>query len=119
MNVLQKAPNVVVVCVTVLVGLAIAGEIVLAATGKPATDFTQLINNILTGLSVVGGGGALLYAGASARSAHNTEQQLNGSLDKRISDAIQTALSAHDAEVHGVSPSVPPPLNASDGKQNG
>jgi hypothetical protein len=115
MNVLQKAPNIVVACVTTIILATIAGVVLLTITGHSTTDFSYLIGNILSGLGVLGSGGAFLYASASARSAHNVEEQTNGTMDERISNGIQRALLAHDIEVHGVSPSVPPPLNTPGG----
>jgi hypothetical protein len=98
--------------VTILIGLAIACVTILVVTGHNTSELDNLITNILAGLSVLGGGGAFLYASASAKSAHNVEEQTNGTLDTKISSAIKSALLEHDAEVHGVNPTVPPPLNA-------
>lgn len=109
---LQKASNVVVVCVTVLILAAIAGAIFLIYKGKGTSDFTGVITTLMSALSLLGVGGTWLYSAAGAKSSHNAEQQTNGSLDARITTAISTALMTHDTLVHGVVPQIPPPLLA-------
>lgn len=109
MTVLQKAPNIVVACATILIVTAISGVVVLVALGKNPGEVEHLIGVIMQGIAVLAGSGAFIYAGAAARSASNAEGQLNGNLDKKIQESIKTALIAHDAEVHGTAPTVPPP----------
>lgn len=108
MDVLGKAPNLVVVCATVLIGLAIAGVILLIALGRSTEEFAHIVQVVLTGLGVVSGTGAWLYAGASAKSGHNVEERLNGQLDGRIAEAVQIALLKHDAVLKGGSDGTSP-----------
>lgn len=89
MGVFSKAPNIVVVCVTILIGLAITGVVVLLAIGRSADELTHIINVVFQGLGVLAGSGAFLYASASAKSGHNVEKKLNGELDARIENAIE------------------------------
>lgn len=97
MDVFRRASNVVVVCVTILIGLALAGVIVLAALGRNSDMVEHLITTVLNGLGVVAGTGAWLYASAGANTSKNVEKQLNGNLDKRIADA----LAQHESDEHG------------------
>lgn len=109
MTVLQKAPNVVVVCATVLVGVTIVCVAALIALGKNPGQVETIVATLLQGAGVLVGSGAFLYAGAAARSSSNAESQLNGALDAKIRTAITETLLAHDIEVHGAAPTVPPP----------
>lgn len=110
MNVLQKAPNIVVVCATIIVCVALGGVVILIALGRNTNNLTAVIDTLLQGAGVLVGSGAFLYAGAAARSSSNAEGQLNGALDKKIQNALHTALMAHDVEVHGAQPTVPSPV---------
>jgi len=92
MQVFSKAPNVVVVCATVIVGLTIAGVILLIALGRSSEELTHLVQYILQSLGAVSGGGALLYAAASAKSGENVEKELNGRFDARVRTAVMRAL---------------------------
>lgn len=96
MSVLERAPNIVVVCATILIGLAISGIVVLIALGRSTEEFTHIVTVVLNGLAVFSGAGALLYAGASAKTGHVVEQKLNGELDARIIKAVGDAMLQHD-----------------------
>lgn len=108
MKVLSKAPNVVVVCATIIVVCAIAGVTILIALGRNADEVTHIINIILNGLAVFASGGALLYAGAGAKSGEVVEKRLNGELDARIRKSVHQALmsAASDARVADAQPEV-------------
>lgn len=100
--VLQKASNVVVVCVTLIAAMLILGMVFLIYKGR--ADLKDAMT-LVTGL---GAAFAWLYSSAGANSGHNVEKQLNGQLDARL----KALLAEHDAEVHGSAPTVPPPSNA-------
>lgn len=107
---LQKAPNVVIVCLTAVIIAAIGVTGWLVTTGHSASEVKDILGTVLGGLSTVAAGGAWLYASASAKSGDNVEKQLNGNLDARMAVMLQKALLTHDIEVHGANPTVPPPL---------
>lgn len=100
MNVLSKAPNVIVVCVTLILMAVIVGSTVLIATNHDPSQLQKILPTVLSGLAALSGAGAWLYAGASAQSGTNVEKQLNGTLDKKIGDAVTTALQAHSLTSH-------------------
>lgn len=100
MSVLQKAPNVIIVCVTLIIVSVIIGTTLLIATNHDPSQLQKILPTVLSGLAALSGAGAWLYAGASAQSGTNVEKQMNGSLDKKIGDAITTALSAHAQTSH-------------------
>ena len=100
MSVLQKAPNVIVVCVTVIVLAVILGSTALIITNHDPSQLQKIIPTILSGLATLAGAGAWLYAGASAQSGTNVERQMNGTLDKKIGDAVTSAMTAHALTSH-------------------
>lgn len=100
MNVLSKAPNVIVVCVTLVIVSVIIGTTILIATNHDPSQLQKILPTVLSGLAAVSGAGAWLYAGASAQSGTNVEKQMNGTLDKKIGDAVSAAISAHAQAAH-------------------
>ena len=100
MNVLQKAPNVIVACVTVIIVSVIVGSTVLIATNHDPSQLQKILPTVLSGLAALSGAGAWLYAGASAQSGTNVEKQMNGTLDKKIGDAVTSAMTAHSLTSH-------------------
>jgi hypothetical protein len=112
MSVLQKAPNVVVACATIIASLSIVCVALLIALGKDPTEIQHILGTLLNGVAALAGGGAFIYAAASARSSDNVEKQLNGPLNDKLHQTIHAALLAHDIEVHGAAPTVPPPIIA-------
>lgn len=100
MNVLQKAPNVIVVCVTLIIVSVIVASTVLIVTNHDPSQIQKILPTVLSGLAALSGAGAFLYAGASAQSGNNVEKQLNGTLDKKIGDAVTAAISAHAQAAH-------------------
>jgi hypothetical protein len=99
-NVLQKAPNVIVVCVTVIVVSVIVGTTVLIATNHDPSQLQKILPTILSGLATLTGAGAWLYAGASAKSGDNVEKQMNGTLNTKIAQAISVAMYEHANASH-------------------
>lgn len=89
MNVFSKASNVVVVCSTFIAVVLIAAMSFLIYKGRASL---QDVMSLVSGLGAVG---AWLYSSAGSQSAHNVEIQMNGSLDKRMDAAINTALLKH------------------------
>lgn len=100
MNVLQKAPNVIVVCVTLIILAVIIGSTVLIATNHDPSQIQKVLPTVLSGLAALSGAGAWLYAGASAKSGENVEKQMNGTLDAKIADAVTAAIGAHAQVAH-------------------
>lgn len=100
MGVLQKAPNVIVVCVTLIVISVILGSTILIATNHDPSQLQKILPTILSGLAALSGAGAWLYAGASATSGNNVEKQMNGTLDAKITNAVATAMTAHAQTSH-------------------
>lgn len=98
---LEKAPNIVVVCATLLIIAAMTAVTVLIALGRSSSELEHLITTILNGLGVIAGTGAFLYAGASARTSHNVEKELNGNLDERVAKSVHAALVLHETLGHG------------------
>ena len=115
---LQKASNVVVVCVTLVFIAALTGVTILAALNRPTSSVTNFIMAGLSGLGALGSAGALLYSSASAQTATDVHQQLNGSLDTRIQHAIATALVQHD-QMHKPTVVVSQPSTVEGGQASG
>jgi len=92
MNVLTKAPNLVVACVTIVLVAVIVAVTVLSVSHANTQDLFRLISMVFSGAGLLTGTGAFLYSSAAAKSGSTTEQRLNGELDARIQNAILVAL---------------------------
>jgi hypothetical protein len=91
-----------------LIGLTLACITVLILAGRNPSEIEHVVGIILAGLGALAGGGAWLYAAAGSASSSTVEDHLNGDFDRRIKDILM----AHDIEVHGAHPTVPPPVIA-------
>lgn len=122
MSVLSKAPNVIVVCVTLIIVSVIVASTVLIVTNHDPSQIQKILPTVLSGLAALSGAGAFLYAGASAQSGSNVEKQMNGTLDKKIGDAVSSAISAHAQAAHQpvtvvtASPPIVTPSNVDSGQ---
>lgn len=94
MSLLSKAPNVVVVCTTVVLTVSLGCITLLLAIGKDPHQVMSFIGLLLNGAGVLLGSGAFLYAGAAAKASDQTNNTLNGNLDSRISSAVQDHINA-------------------------
>lgn len=97
---LQKAPNIIVVCVTGVILAVIASITILIVTNHDPSSVEKLLPTVLSGLAALAGAGSWLYAASSAKSGDNVEKQMNGTLDAKIAGAITTAMDAHARASH-------------------
>jgi hypothetical protein len=108
---MKQAPNtVILVCATVII-LALIGSVVgLSIYDKDTENLFRMLNILLNTLGFLSGTGALLYAGAAARSSAKTEESTarvveqtehvaetlaNGDLDVRIQTAVRRAIQTY------------------------
>lgn len=89
---LKSVPNTALYCLTIVVLAVVASVTILSFRSGNTDNLFRLLSLIWNGGSLVLGGGSLLYASKSAQSASIAEGRLNGSLDQRIKDAVQSAL---------------------------
>lgn len=97
-DVVKNAPNALIWAVTVVFVAVLASFVILSVTGSNSDDLRSIINTIMNVAAVVLTGGGAVLAGSAARSAKNTEEQTNGSLDKRIADGVAAGLAVHAAK---------------------
>lgn len=89
----KNAPNSVIWAV-VIAFLGVVGAFVsLSIAGADTADFRAFLNTVMNLVTVILSGGALVAAGAAAKSSANAEEQTNGSLDKKIEDSVRRAVS--------------------------
>ena len=108
-NVVKKAPSaVLLICGTVVVVAIIGAGTALSLYGKDTEALIRVINTLMNALGILTGTGALLYAGAAAKSSAKVEEKTsNGELDARIEDAVKIALqqygvtSVEGGDAHG------------------
>ncbi len=94
---MSKAPNgVIVVCVTVFAITVVLSFAALAWKSGDMTELRSLINTLVNFATLILSGGALVVSGAAARSSDQAARQTNGELDRRIREAISSALATQD-----------------------
>jgi hypothetical protein len=92
--IVKNAPNALIWAVAVCFVAVITAFTVLSMTGANTDDLRSFLNlslNIAAGLF---SGGALVVAGAAAKSAGNAEKSVNGELDKKIEHGVRRAIFA-------------------------
>ncbi len=98
-TIMSKAPNgVIAVCVTVFLCVVVLSFAALAWKSGDMSELRSLINTLFNVATLILSGGALVVGGAAARSADQAARQTNGELDKRIRDAIGSALATQDTK---------------------
>lgn len=91
-DIVKNAPNPILwVCGTVVLVTVIAAFVVFGVTNSDATEFRAFLNILLNVVSVVFAGGAMVTAGAAAKSSATAAEQTNGALDSRIREAVKAA----------------------------
>lgn len=93
--IVKNAPNSLIWAVTLCFLGVLAAFVYLSATGSDATDLRTFLNTILNIVSSLFSAGALVVAGAAAKSAGKAEEQTNGQLDRRIAQSVQHGIAAH------------------------
>lgn len=93
-GIVKNAPNAIIWAVCLCFLGVIAAFVVLAVTDSDATELRTLMNTVLNIASTVLSGGALVVAGAAAKSAHQTEQQTNGLQDEERAEIAHKAAQA-------------------------
>lgn len=94
-TIMKNAPNALIWSVSLCFVAVVGAFVVLAITGSDTGDLRAFLNTILNIASVLFSGGAVVLAGAAAKSAGKTEEQTNGQLDKRIEAGASRALTKH------------------------
>ncbi len=99
MNLLSKAPNVVIViCITMLLAVTIGSITVLVALGRNPHDVISFIMVLLNAAGLLLGSGAFLYSASAAKSSSQASEQLNGGLTQRIEAAVQNHIDTAHTE---------------------
>jgi len=89
---LKNAPNSVIWAVALCFIGVVGAFVALSIAGADTADFRAFLNTVMNLVTVILSGGALLAAGAAAKSSANAEEQTNGSLDKRIEHGVRRAI---------------------------
>ena len=89
-----KSVTTVVAGTVVTVAISIMGA--LTAMGVDTTEFRGVLNAILNFGGLALGVVSAIYAGTAAKTGKETAQRMNGGLDKRIQEAVLTALEGRD-----------------------
>ena len=87
----KNAPNSVIWAVAFAFASVVAAFTILSINGADTGDFRAFLNTVMNLVTVVLSGGALVAAGAAAKSSANAEEQTNGSLDRKIEGAVRRA----------------------------
>lgn len=77
-GIMKNAPNALIWAVALCFVAVLAAFVVLAALGSDTTDLRTFLNTVLNIAAALFSGGALVVAGAAAKSAGKTEEQTNG-----------------------------------------
>lgn len=96
-DLVKNAPNALIYSVALCFLGILAAFTVLSATGADTTDLRSFLNLVLNIASGLFSGGALVVAGAAAKSSANAERQTNGELDGKIENAVRRAVYSPDS----------------------
>jgi hypothetical protein len=110
-KILKNAPNSLIWAV-VIAFLGVLGSFVaLSATGSDTTDLRTFLNTVLNIVAAVFSGGALVVAGAAARSSGQTAEQTNGQLTDRDDtiNALRRQVAEHQSVIRSLDPETPYP----------
>jgi hypothetical protein len=99
-EIVKNAPNALIYAVAVCFVAIIAAFTVLAATGADTTDLRAFLNLVLNIASGVFSGGAVVIAGAAAKSSADAAKQTNGELDQKIEHSVRRAIYTPDGGNH-------------------
>ena|ERR1700759_974485 len=89
---LKEGPNVVWVCLTVILLGVLTSYVVLAATGANSDDLSRFINTLLNIVSLLVGSGGLAFGASAAVNSKRASEQTNGVLKPTIKDATKEAI---------------------------
>lgn len=81
-GIVKNAPNALIWAVTLCFVCVIGAFVYLSASGSDSTDLRTFINTTLNIVAALFSGGALIVAGAAAKSSGNTETQTNHHAEK-------------------------------------
>jgi hypothetical protein len=87
-GIMKNAPNALIWAVSICFVAVVGAFVALSATGSDSADLRMFLNTVLNIVAALFSGGALVVAGAAARSSSNTEQNTNGHLSRQ-SDTIR------------------------------
>lgn len=96
-KIVKNAPTPVIVSAAAVLVALIASTTVLAVFGRDTSSTMELVKTIMSGLGALAGGGALLYAGSAASSAHTAKEQTNGVMYDKMRAAVRAELAATPA----------------------
>ena len=108
-NIMKNAPNGLIWAVTLCFCGILAAFVILSIQGADTADLRSFLNLVLNIASGLFSGGALVVAGAAARSSARVEEQTNGVMDKRIVEGAKKALREHEAAQNAATDAQVPP----------
>jgi hypothetical protein len=106
--IVKNAPNALIYAVVICFVAIIASFTILSITGSNTADLKSFLNLALNLAAGLFSGGALVVAGAAAKSAGNAEKSVNGDLDKRIEHGVRRAIVTPHGPGSGESPASVP-----------
>lgn len=104
---MKNAPNSLIWAVALCFVAVIGAFVFLSATGSDTADLRTFLNTILNVVSAIFSGGALVVAGAAARSAGKVQEQTeNGHFTEQVREGVSRALAPQQSTA--VRPQKPP-----------
>jgi hypothetical protein len=92
-GIMKNAPNALIWAVSLCFVAVVASFVVLAGMGADTTDLRTFLNTVLNILGALFGGGALVVAGAAARSAGRVQEQNdNGHIPEKVEEGVRNAI---------------------------
>jgi hypothetical protein len=95
-EILKNAPNSLIYAVTVAFVVVIGALTALSIAGADSSNLVSFMDTILNIVAALFSGGALVVAGAAAKSANNAEKQTNGDFHQAVQDTVREAMSEND-----------------------